>query len=198
MIIMIEGARGAGKSTLVDRFFENNTDPNVIYYKFAFSDYIKLLGMEGHETGPGIHYFSISNIITILDIANTVLKDKIVVFDRSIFSAYVWSIYRERLPKHELLIEFHKYLMSPMYSNVKVIKIDKGDPNHSVDRVKDPIFDLYEDYEAENAIYNEVLSLCIDPIQDMTKGNTALKFINNMDENSHDEFAKLLSTIIDK
>ena len=37
MIVLIEGPRGAGKSHLVDDFFSENTNPNILYYKFAFS-----------------------------------------------------------------------------------------------------------------------------------------------------------------
>lgn len=198
MIIMIEGARGAGKSTLVDRYFKNNVNPNIIYYKFALSDYVKLLKMEDQETGPGIHYFSISNIITILDIANTILKDKVVVFDRSIFSAYVWSIYRNRMDKVDLLLEFNTYLSSPMYSNVKLIKVNKSNVNKVIEREKNDIFDKFENYKAEDEIYDEILSLSQYNIQSSHRGNIALKFSNNMDEDSHDRFANLLNGIIDK
>jgi hypothetical protein len=96
MIIFCEGPRHSGKTHLIDEFFKQNSNPNVIYYKFKFAKYIDDFGMRDQESGAGVHYFSIGNILTILELNKTLLKDKIVVFDRCIYSAYVWSIYRNR------------------------------------------------------------------------------------------------------
>jgi hypothetical protein len=102
MILVIEGARHSGKTFLIEKFFEQNKNPKVHYYKFQFAKYIDDLGMRDQETGPGVHYFSIANVLTILELNQSLLKDKIVIFDRSIFSAYTWSILRKRMEENIL------------------------------------------------------------------------------------------------
>lgn len=198
MIIMIEGPRGVGKSTLVDNYFKENPREDVIYYKFAFSDYIKNLGFEDQEKGPGVHYFSISNIITILEISNTILKDKHVIFDRSIFSAYVWSIFRDRMPKNRLMVEFYNILRSPIYRDCKLVSVENPDGHVPFLRNKSDIFNKYESFNEESEIYSEVFSTFNGDINNEFKGNVGYKFINNKDDNSIREFNNLINSIVDK
>ena len=68
MIILIEGHRHSGKTFLMERFFEENKDPKIHYYKFQFAKYIESLGLRDQEDGPGVHYFSIANVLTILEL----------------------------------------------------------------------------------------------------------------------------------
>ena len=90
MIILVEGPRNSGKSHLVNHFIQSNPNLNILDYKFDFSNWIKRLGIVSLESKSDIHYFSVSNILTILDSANLFFKDRLVILDRSIFSAYVW------------------------------------------------------------------------------------------------------------
>lgn len=198
MITMIEGPRGVGKSTLVDNYFKQNKKENVVYYKFAFSDYIKNLKFEDHEQGPGVHYFSISNIITILEISNTFLKDKHVVFDRSIFSAYVWSIFRNRMPKDRLITEFSNLLNSQIYRDCNVISIANPEGHIPAERNKSDIFNKYESFNEESKIYSEIFDIFNSEINNNNKGNFGYSFINNKDQDSFNRFNKLLDAIVDK
>ena len=117
MIISIEGPRNTGKSHLLNSFLEKNENPNVIYYKFLFAKYIDQFNMRDQESGPGMHYFSLGNILSIFELNQTLFKDKIILFDRCIHSAYVWAIYRERLGREKLLAEYSKILNSELYTN---------------------------------------------------------------------------------
>jgi len=198
MIILIEGVRGTGKTTLLDNYFKQNTNDNIVYYKFAFSDYIKNLGFEDQEKGPGVHYFSISNILTILEISNTLLKDKHIVFDRSIFSAYVWSIYRNRLPKKRLIEEFKKILDSSIYNNCKVIRIENEKGHVPEERNKEDIFNKYESFNEEDLIYKEVFSEFAVQLTDSSRNNELVSFTNKKDDNSFELFNNLLDKIVDK
>lgn len=198
MIILIEGPRGAGKSHLINNFFKQNTDPNILYYKFAFSDYIKKLGIEDQEDGPGVHYFSISNILTILDISSTFLKDKHVIFDRSIFSAYVWSIYRKRMKKTRLILEFNKILSDYKYNNCKVIYLIKDMSIPNMVRDKDDIFSSFENYEKEKSIYDMIFSRFMINVSDINRGNEYFEFINCFNSDSENKFNHLLKSITDK
>ncbi len=198
MIVLIEGPRGAGKSHLVDNFFEQNNNKDILYYKFAFSDYIKKLKIEDQEDGPGVHYFSISNILTILGISSTFLKDKHVVFDRSIFSAYVWSIYRKRMKKARLISEFDKILSDFKYNNCKVIYVTRDISIPSVTRDKKDVFCPFEDYEKEKSIYNMIFSRFINEVNDTSRRNEYFEFINYFNHDSENKFNRLLKSITDK
>jgi thymidylate kinase len=198
MIILIEGPRGAGKSHLVDQFMLKNENPDVLYYKFAFSDWIKKIRIEDQEKGPGVHYFSISNIITILGISDTLLKGKTIVFDRSIFSAYVWSIMRDRMDGDRLIREFSSILKDEIYSNCKLIYVTKSNPDTKIEREKDDIFNKYEDYHTENQFYNNIIYLFDREISNSSKNNEILEFKNDFDEASESRFNTLLNNLIDK
>ena len=198
MIVLIEGPRGAGKSHLVDNFFKRNNNPDIIYYKFAFSDYIKKLQIEDHESGPGVHYFSISNILTILGISSTFFKDKCVIFDRSIFSAYVWSIYRKRMGTDRLINEFDKILKDVEYNNCKLIYLTRDSSISTVSRKKEDVFSTYENYSEEKLIFDMVLSKFKNHTSDKNRNNEFFEFVNKFDQDSEEEFDRLLKNITDK
>jgi len=198
MIILVEGPRGAGKSHLVDNFFHLNDNPEILYYKFKFTDWIKILSIEDQETGPGVHYFSISNIITILGISSTFLKDKHVVFDRSIFSAYVWSIFRKRMNRERLMSEFNSFLKTEEYSNCKIIYVNREESVNEIKRIKQDGFDVYENYAMEKTIYDDVFFSFRDEISDPTRNNEFFEFTNHFDNNSLESFRVLLYDILNK
>ena len=194
MIVFIEGARHVGKTHLLESFFERNQNPNVIYYKFAFAKYIDALGMRDQETGPGVHYFSIANVMTILELNRTILKDKVVIFDRAIFSAYVWSIYRERMDKQRLLDEFEKILASDLYQDCVLMYLTRKDMSTPEKRDKD-YFGNFENYEAERKLFEEVLAMSSKYDSDSSRQNYRAAFNNNFDEDSVELFCELMDSL---
>lgn len=194
MIIFIEGCRHVGKTHLIDSFFRQNTDPNVIYYKFRFAHYIDELGMRDQETGPGVHYFSISNVLTILELNRTLLKDKIVIFDRSIFSAYVWSIYRNRMDRERLVNEFEKILNGDLYENCALFYLSRKEMPTPEKRNKD-YFGNFENYDQEKVIFDEIISKFMPQATDTSRNNKYIEFVNNFDEESIVNFCSILNTI---
>lgn len=195
MILIIEGARHSGKSYLMDQFFAQNQDPKVNYYKFQFAKYIEDLGMRDQEAGPGVHYFSISNVMTIFELNQTLLKDHILVFDRAIFSAYVWSIYRKRMDEGRLLDEFEKLLLNEIYNNVTVVYVNRQDGIETVKREKD-YFGNFENADAEKEVFEKVFSRFDELINDPAKSNRFTRFTNNFDEDSIASFNSLLTRLI--
>jgi thymidylate kinase len=194
MIIFVEGPRTAGKTTLIENFFKQNQNPNVVYYKFYFAKYLEEFDIKRWDTGAGVHYFSISNILTILELNKNILKDKILVFDRSIFSAYTWSILRKRMETDDLLNEFEKILKSDLYSDCTLLFLRKNQHFDSKDRVKD-YFDQFENYELELSIFNNIIDKFNKYIIDSSKNNRYCEFINKFDEESIDDFNTLLSNL---
>jgi thymidylate kinase len=195
MILIIEGARHSGKSFLIDQFLKQCTDPQVHYYKFQFAKYIEDLGIRDQETGPGVHYFSISNVMTIFELNQTLLKDHVLVFDRAIFSAYVWSIYRKRMEEERLLTEFERLLLNEIYNNVTVVYVDRPTGIETVKRDKD-YFGNFEDSAAEREVFEKVFSRFSHLIDDQAKSNRFTRITNHFDETSCHAFNSLLTRLI--
>ena len=195
MIIFCEGPRHSGKTHLIDSFFAQNKDPNVIYYKFKFAKYIDDFGMRDQETGPGVHYFSIGNILTILELNLSLLKDKIVIFDRCIYSAYVWSIYRNRLDREKLLREFESILESHLYSNCALLYIDRAESIVTQKREKD-YFGNFENANAERSLFSELITKFEPYAKDSAKNNLLFNFTNSFNQQSVTDFNQLLVDLI--
>lgn len=194
-LIIIEGHRHSGKTYLIEKFLEQNTNPNVHYYKFQFAKYIDELGMRDQDTGPGVHYFSIANVMTILELNQSLLKDQILIFDRCIFSAYVWSIYRERMDQVRLLGEFQKILTSDLYQNSKVAYIDRADKIEIVKREKD-YFSNFENADAEKELFERIFSEFKNEITDSTRNNEFVRLTNRFNDESIEEFNQMLNNLI--
>jgi thymidylate kinase len=194
---MIEGHRHSGKTYLIEKFFEENTNPNVHYYKFQFAKYIDELGIRDQETGPGVHYFSIANVLTILELNNTLLKDKILVFDRCIFSAYVWSIYRERMGQFRLVEEFRKILSSDLFNDVKLLYVDRDDAIEITKREKD-YFGNFENADHEKELFERIFSEFNTQITDAARNNEFSRMTNQFDEASSAQFNRMLNDLINR
>jgi len=198
MIIFIEGCRNTGKTTLLNEFFKQNTNPNVVYYKFYFAKYIEEFGIVKHDSGPGAHYFSIANVLTILELNQTLLKDKVLIFDRSIFSEYTWSIIRKRMDEQTLLSEFRKILDSNLYKDCTLLFLDKDENVNTLEKRTKDYFDQFENYNKEKIIFETLFELFNDKIQNTSKNTNFTKFINNFDEDSINDFINKLSNLINK
>jgi len=197
MILMIEGARHNGKTFLIDKFFEQNTNPDVHYYKFQFAKYIDDLEMRDQETGPGVHYFSIANVLTILELNKTLLKDKILVFDRCIFSAYVWSIYRERMGQFRLLEEFRRILVSDLYQDVKLLYVERDESIEIIKREKD-YFGNFENSDRERELFERIFSEFNPRITNSARNNEFSRMTNHFDEASSIQFNRMLNDLINR
>jgi hypothetical protein len=192
---MIEGHRHSGKTYLIDKFFEQNTNPKVHYYKFQFTKHIEDFGIQDQETGPGVHYFSIANVLTILELNETLLKDHILVFDRCIFSAYVWSIYRERMGIFRLLREFKKILDSQLYQNSKLLYVERSGDIEIVKREKD-YFGNFENANHEKELFERVFSEFKTQISDSSRNNEFSRMTNYFDGTSSTLFNEMLTDLI--
>ena len=194
-LILIEGHRHSGKTYLIEKFIEQNKDPRVHYYKFQFAKYIDELGMRDQDTGAGVHYFSIANVLTILELNQSLMSDKILIFDRCIFSAYVWSIYRERMDTYRLLDEFRKILTGPLYQNVKVVYVDRNEEIHVDKREKD-YFSNFENADKEKELFERIFSEFMPQITDLDRNNEFDRITNQFNEESSVQFNQMLTELI--
>jgi hypothetical protein len=138
MILFVEGPRHSGKTYLIERFLEQNTDPRVEYYKFYFANHLKTLDLEWQEDQPGLHYFSLGNIMTIMEMnLRPQYSDKLWIFDRAIVSAYTWAILRNRLTKTRARQEYLKLVGSELFRNCNTIFILPEGQTGDAERQKD-------------------------------------------------------------
>jgi thymidylate kinase len=133
--------------------------------------------------------------MTILELNKTILKDKVLVFDRSIFSAYVWSIYRERMDKERLLNEFEKLLGSELYQDCVLLYLTRSGEVNLEKREKSDYFGNFENYSAEESIFKEVLTRMNQYYDDSTRDNQYCEFINDFDEASTNRFCELITDL---
>lgn len=195
MIVFVEGPRHSGKTFLLNKFFEQNTNPKVEYYKWYMIDWMKQLKIEHKEKNQSIHYLSLGNILTILDM----MKDnnsKILVFDRALITAYVWAGLRDRMLYPEIKQEIRLVLESPAYVNARTIFVD---PNpifvENNNREKD-MWDQVE-FKAEYAIMDELMLENRKQLHDATKGNRFYRFHNEFNNESVESFVGLIDSFTD-
>jgi thymidylate kinase len=153
--------------------------------------------MRDQETGPGVHYFSIANVLTILELNKTLLKDKILVFDRCIFSAYVWSIYRERMGQFRLLEEFRKILSSDLFQDVKLLYVERDESVKIIKREKD-YFGNFENADREKEIFERIFSEFNNQITDLSRNNEFSRVTNHFDDDSLTQFNRMLDDLINR
>jgi len=138
MILFVEGARHSGKTFLINQFLENHKDPRIEYYKFYFANHVKALDLVDLDETPALHYFSLGNIMTIMEMnLRPEYKDKIWIFDRAIISAYTWAILRKRLGRSQAELEFLKLISSDLYKNSKTLVVSVAGQTGDSHRVKD-------------------------------------------------------------
>ena len=128
-----------------------------------------------------------------------IFKNKHIILDRSIFSAYVWSVYRNRIDNDILMKELNNFLKSKYYENCKIIYVSKQDPSVKSKIRKDKdIFNDFENYEYEDNIYHNVLDINNKHIKNKSRNNNIYYFKNKFNLDSEIEFDELLNQIIDK
>ena len=190
MIIFIEGARAVGKTTLINRFMESCTDQRVEYYKFYFADHVKSLNLSRFDKDPALHYYSLGNIMTILEMnQRPQYKDKIWIFDRAIISAYVWAILRQRLSVTEARDEYANLLSSELFSNCKTIFVKVNGEGRESGRIKD-LWDMVHSTSSEQGLMQHLLLDGESHLRNYKRGNDLIEITNDWTEDSIEQFKK--------
>lgn len=199
MVVIIEGAQGSGKTHLIrslKKMLDSQGRDDIIFYKYQHVDHLKKLELNHIEPTAAFHYFTISNTLTMLELQDTLFKDKILVYDRGIFSAYVWSILRERLGKlsnTKLHEEMTRFLELSLYRNCHVIRIK---PVDHVERDHSDIFDKFTDSNRENSIFDSILERNMNHIDNPSRNNSYTEVSNHMDKLSEATLYRVFNEII--
>lgn len=188
MILFIEGPRHSGKTYLINKFLETCKDPRVEYYKFYFADHIKTLGITGKDSTDALHYFSLGNIMTILEMnQREEYKDRIWIFDRAIISAYTWAKLRERMSDEVIYSECKILLNSDLFKNCKTLLVSPAEQTADSTRVKD-IWDGAHTTAVELFQMFELLDDNLESLSDLDRGNEFEIVKNEFDQASVERF----------
>ena len=188
MILFIEGPRHSGKTFLINKFLETCSDPRIEYYKFYFANHIKTLGLVGLDSDPSLHYFSLGNIMTIMEMnQRPEYKDKIWIFDRAIVSAYTWAVLRKRLPLDKAEQEFLTLLNTDLYSNSKTCVVAVAGQTADSDRSKDT-WDGAHSTQEEQSLMAHFLEIGKPQLLNQQKNNQTSIVLNSFNETSVENF----------
>ena len=197
MIIFIEGPRGSGKTFLINQFFQTCTNPNVKYYKFYFADHVKTLGLNTKDNTSDLHYFSLGNIMTILEM-NLLPenKDKVWIFDRAIISAYTWAILRNRLTSGYAQSEYLALLKSDLFKNCKTVLVKVSTDTNDSNREKD-LWDGAHSTNEELEQMIQLINIGWSQLTDGVIGNDIASVVNRFDEFSIAKFNSAINAAIE-
>ena len=188
MILFIEGPRGCGKTFLINKFLEECCDPRLEYYKFYFANHIKRFGLAERDSDPSLHYFSLGNIMTILEMnQRPEYKDKIWLFDRALISAYTWAVLRKRLGLEAAGTEYMQVLESDLFKNCKTVYVTVDRQTADTTRIKD-IWDGAHSTVEETDHLSHFFNLGFDLIGSSSRSNNGAIIQNRFDQASVDLF----------
>ena len=188
MILFVEGARHSGKTFLINQFLEKYDDPRIEYYKFYFANHVKMLDLVELDATPALHYFSLGNIMTIMEMnLRPEYKDKIWIFDRAIISAYTWAILRKRLGRSQAELEFLKLINSDLYRNSKTLVVSVAGQTGDSSRIKDT-WDGKHSTSEEQQLMASLIESGLKNLADTDKNNGLSFVFNQFNQDSVDSF----------
>lgn len=188
MILFVEGARHSGKTFLINQFLEKYDDPRIEYYKFYFANHVKMLDLVELDATPALHYFSLGNIMTIMEMnLRPEYKDKIWIFDRAIISAYTWAILRKRLGRSQAELEFLKLINSDLYKNSKTLVVSVAGQTGDSSRIKDTWDGKHSTLE-EQQLMASLIESGLKNLADTDKNNGLSFVFNQFNQDSVDSF----------
>lgn len=188
MILFIEGPRHSGKTFLINKFLESCNNPNIEYYKFYFANHIKTLDLVGLDSDPSLHYFSLGNIMTIMEMnLRPEYKDKIWIFDRAILSAYTWAVLRKRLSPEKAETEFSTLLETDLFANSKTLMVSVAGQTADANRAKDT-WDGAHSTREEQSLMAKFFDLGQDQLNNTEKNNQTRVMLNGFNEKSVESF----------
>ncbi len=202
MILFVEGCRASGKTYLINNLLESihldilknpekfEVKPDIEYYKFYFANHIRTLGLQDLDNTASLHYFSLGNIMTILEMnLQPQYRNKIWIFDRAMISAYVWAVLRKRMLPARAQQEYKALLSSDLYRNCKTIMITVNEDRREQDlaRNKD-MFDGAHSTDDELRQFGHFLEFGRNQLADRSRKNDIAIVTNNFDKESIERF----------
>lgn len=196
MIIFIEGTRHSGKTYLLNQLIEKHgQELNLFYYKFYLADEYSSIVKDWPKSDKGIHYFSMGNIMTILDLHKK-FPETVFVFDRAHITAATWAALWERLSFDEAKAELYGLISRPGYENCKTVFIDALDQFKQDQARKKDLWDGLVSSKDEQRIMKKLIEDTPFRFKDDRLGNSFDYFTNNFDQESVDQFCSLIQKLV--
>lgn len=196
MIIFIEGTRHSGKTYLLTQLIEKHgTDLNLLYYKFYLANEYSAIVKDWDKSDKGIHYFSMGNIMTILDLHKH-FPEKIFVFDRAHITAATWAVLWNRLSLDEAKSELTGLITRPGYQDCKTIMIDAPDEFKQDQARKKDLWDGLISSSNEKQIMQDLIQSTPWTFKEGRLGNSFCNFTNNFNQDSVDGFCSLIQKLV--
>jgi len=196
MIIFIEGTRHSGKTYLLNQLIEKHgADLNLFYYKFYLADEYSAIVKDWEKSALGIHYFSMGNIMTILDLHKH-FPEKIFIFDRAHITAAAWATLWNRIDYDRAKTELCGLISRPGYENCKTVFIDALDDLKQDHARKKDLWDGLVLSKDEQRIMQRLIEDTPFRFRDERLGNSFDHFTNNFDQESVDGFCGLIQKLV--
>jgi hypothetical protein len=196
MIIFIEGTRHSGKTYLLNQLIERHgSDLNLFYYKFYLADEYSSIVKDWDKSDKGIHYFSMGNIMTILDLHKH-FPEKIFIFDRAHITAATWATLWNRLDLDKAKSELNGLISRPGYQDCKTIMIDAPAEFKQDQSRKKDLWDGLVSANSEHNIMKTLIEEAPFRFKDNKLGNSFNSFTNNFNPESVDAFCDLIQKLV--
>lgn len=194
MIVCVEGPRSSGKTYLLNKFFEQNDDPRVVYYKWYLVDWIEKLGLKNREMRGDVHYLSVGNILTVFDYMKD-RNDKILVFDRALITAYVWANLRQRISVPQCHDELERIIKSDIYTNIHQVYVNQNLMVKPPERQPKDLWDNMHSIKEEYDLYEDLMIQNRHILQNRMKGNFVHEIHNEFNVESEQIFIGLMNSL---
>jgi hypothetical protein len=196
MIIFIEGTRHSGKTHLLGQLVKRHgAELNLLYYKFYLANEYSAIVKDWDKSDKGIHYFSMGNIMTILDLHKQ-FPEKVFVFDRAHITAATWAVLWNRLTFDEAQAELSGLISRPGYHDCKTVMIDApAEFKQDQARQKD-LWDGLVASTEEHRIMHNLIQSAPWTFKEGRLGNSFHNFTNNFDQESVDGFCNLIQKLV--
>ena len=196
MIIFIEGTRHSGKTYLLNQLIERHgADLNLLYYKFYLANEYSAIVKDWDKSDKGIHYFSMGNIMTILDLHKQ-FPEKIFIFDRAHITAATWAALWNRITFDEAQSELAGLINRPGYQDCKTIMIDAPTQFKQDQARQKDLWDGLVSAKEEKRLMLKLIEDAPFRFKDAREGNSFDHFTNNFSQDSVDEFCELIQRLV--
>jgi hypothetical protein len=179
-LILIEGARKAGKTHLLQQLQKNS--PQYQVFKFDFTSCYTGLDLLPHERPT--HMFGLSKEIMLHQLnRDGVLGKSPLVIDRGILTCAVWGVLEKRVSVEEVEAELLWMIDQELFKNTQIIDI----LGTSTERREKDVWDhMDEKIEEEKELFSRFFSFL------SLNGVSIVPFNNSFDEESEEKFRNVI------
>lgn len=182
-VIMIEGARGAGKTYLINKLnMSNNVHkiPFANYFNECFINDFPEKTKEEINEKTDLHYYSLAYDIIVLDLVKSNKINYDLIVDRSLLSSFVFGILANRVTLDQVKNQY-EWIKNTYGNHIEIIYVQG---NMSEDKRNKDMWNIYNNNKTHEMYLNIIKELNI-PVTHI---------INKYDNESEELFKKVVSS----